>query len=124
MNCISYDPNPDEDREPERRYLACHDPFWPSIDLASLRQRLALGAHISETQLTLAVHCAVAVAMDEFANWRRALRARGYRRLGDVSGHEHGRALSVCYLRLVEAGTRRTLTQQVQQAITGGGSHA
>ncbi|MFB4394506.1 MULTISPECIES: head completion/stabilization protein [unclassified Pseudomonas] len=129
MDCTAYDPKPSAHRDPERRYLACHDPFWPSVDLALLRERLALRADISETQLQLAAQSAVATAMSEFANWRRALRLRGYQRLSDVSGHAHGLALSICFLRMVEAGTRRALVLHVKEAAasdpvgTRGNSH-
>ncbi|MGE7993521.1 head completion/stabilization protein [Pseudomonas sp. NPDC089554] len=114
MDCAD-DPELSVHCEPERRYLACHDPFWPRIDLALLRERLALPEEISETQLALAAQSAVAIAMSEFANWRRALRSRGYQRLSDVSGHAHGLALSVCFLRMVEAGTRRALVSHVRE---------
>lgn len=117
MNCVSHSPMHDEPTLPGRRYLACHDPFWPRIELQALRQRLQLPGHISDTQLELAAWEGVDIAAREFATWRRCLRERGYRRLADVSGHAHGRALSICYLRLVEAATRRALVRHAMPAI-------
>ncbi|AVD89523.1 MULTISPECIES: head completion/stabilization protein [Pseudomonas] len=85
------------------------DPFWPRIELCSLRERLRLGGQVSEARLALAARCAAINAASEFAHWRAVLRGRGYKRLEDVAGHDHGRALSVCYRRFVEAAVMRTL---------------
>jgi hypothetical protein len=87
----------------------CHDPFWPRVDMCRLRERLTLQGDVSEAALEVAARCAVIEAAGEFARWRSALRERGYRRLEDVSGHDHGRALLVCYLRFVEAAIMRNL---------------
>lgn len=120
MDCAADKPERNAHCEQGRRYLACHDPFWPRVDLMLLREHLALQAQVSETQLVLAAQSAVAVAMNEFANWRRALRSRGYQRLVDVSGHRDGRALSICFQRLVEAGTRRALAAHVKEVAASG----
>ncbi len=87
----------------------CHDPFWPRIELRALRERLRLGDDVSEARLVLAVRCAGIAAAQEFARWRAALRARGYKRLEDLAGHTQGRALSVCYRCFIAAAVWRTL---------------
>ncbi|MBF8693109.1 MULTISPECIES: head completion/stabilization protein [Pseudomonas] len=81
----------------------CHDPFWPRIDLNGLRKRLKLQRTTGDAAIEVAAHCAVIKAAREFANWRVALRSLGYRRLDDVCGHDHGRALRICYLCFVDA---------------------
>lgn len=87
----------------------CHDPFWPRIELRALRERLRLGEEVSEARLILAVRCAAIAAAQEFARWRAALRARGYKRLEDLAGHAQGRALSLCYGCFIAAAVLRTL---------------
>ncbi|MBA1324600.1 head completion/stabilization protein [Pseudomonas plecoglossicida] len=91
------------------RYLPRQDLFWPRIELANLRQRLALPAWISDTRLQLAGQQALAVAAREFASWRLRLRALGYTQLDQLSGHAHGLRLCTCYRRLVERCTLRAL---------------
>lgn len=92
-----------------RRYADCHDPFWPRVELDRLRERLNLKRPVSEAVLEVAARCAAIDAAREFARWRAVLRERGYKRLEDVAGHDHGRALQVCYIRFVEAAVMRNL---------------
>ena len=105
---------------PHNRYLVYHDPFWPRIELGRLRECLGLSSGISDTQLEVAARASMELAALEFADWRRCLRAHGYRRLSDIDGHEQGRALSICYMRLVEAQTRWSLAQQVRETTVSG----
>jgi hypothetical protein len=91
------------------RFADCHDPFWPRLDLATLRERLNLPQPVSEAALEVAARCAAIDAAREFARWRAVLRERGYKRLEDVAGHDQGRALRVCYLRFVEAAVLHSL---------------
>ncbi|WP_410480791.1 head completion/stabilization protein [Pseudomonas plecoglossicida] len=91
------------------RFADSHDPFWPRVDLAQLRERLNLQPIVSEAALEVAARCAAIAAAREFARWRAVLRERGYKRLEDVAGHDHGRALRVCYLRFVEAAVMYNL---------------
>lgn len=100
------------------RFPDSHDPFWPRIELSALRERLRLGAAISEVRLALAARCAAIAAAEEFARWRVALRARGHKRLEDLAGHDHGHALSVCYRRFIEAAVLRALhTERVCEVL-------
>lgn len=92
------------------RFVECHDPFWPRVELSQLRERLKLAQSVSELALDVAARCACIAAAEEFAQWRAALRWRGYKRLEEVSGHDHGRALLVCYIRFVEAAVMRNLS--------------
>jgi hypothetical protein len=99
--------------------LACHDPFWPPIELEGLRNHLQLSVPISDARLEVAALAAAHKAADEFAEWRRILRARGYKRLGDLASHER---LTRCYLLAVQAHTQRALEQclQVVECMPGG----
>ena len=91
------------------RYADSHDPFWPRVDLGRLRERLSVLRPVSETALEVAARCAAIDAAREFARWRAVLRERGYKRLEDVTGHDQGRALRVCYIRFVEAAVLYSL---------------
>ncbi|HEN8801930.1 head completion/stabilization protein [Pseudomonas sp. CM25] len=91
------------------RFADCHDPFWPKVDLGTLRERLRLQRQVGDAALEVAARCAVIGAAREFAHWRAVLRARGYKRLADVAGHDPGRALGVCYIRFVEAAVMHSL---------------
>lgn len=86
-----------------------HDPFWPRVSLNDLRSRLGVGVEVTEAQLQIAARSAAMTAAWEFAQWRRALRERGFRRLETLGAHAQGRALLRCYLRSVELATRRAL---------------
>lgn len=102
----------------------CHDPFWPRFELPRLRARLKVFCTVSEAALEVAGRCAVIAAAQEFASWRVALRARGYKRLEDLGGHAHGRALRVCYLCYVEAAILRNLCAVApRRLLQGRGEH-
>lgn len=90
--------------------LASDDPFWPRINLLELRRRLALTCAISDTRLEVAARAAAHKAAGEFAQWRRVLRERGYKRLEDMASHQR---LSGCYRRAVEANTHLALEKNV-----------
>lgn len=90
--------------------LTSDDPFWPSINLRELRQHLALTCAISDTRLEVAARAAAHKAGGEFAQWRRVLRDRGYKRLEDMASHQ---LLSGCYRRAVEANTHLALESDV-----------
>ncbi|WP_210668390.1 head completion/stabilization protein [Pseudomonas protegens] len=107
------------------RFADSHDPFWPRVDLGRLRERLQLQAPVSEVALEVAARCAAIDAAREFARWRAVLRERGYKRLEDVDGHDHGRALRVCYIRFVEAAVMYSLRSTACLSVPRRGqSHA
>ena len=107
------------------RFADCHDPFWPRVDLGTLRERLNLQRPVSDAALEVAARCAAIDAAREFARWRAVLRELGYKRLEDVAGHDHGRALRVCYIRFVEAAVMYSLGSSPYLAGPRGGlSHA
>lgn len=86
------------------------DPFWPRINLLELRRSLALTWHVSDARLEVAARTAADKAGGEFAQWRRVLRSRGYKRLEDLASHQR---LSRCYRRAVEANARLALANDV-----------
>ncbi|MFK0089970.1 head completion/stabilization protein [Pseudomonas sp. NPDC090755] len=104
------------------RRLAWQDPFWPPVDLDGLRAQLQLSTQISEARLEVAARFAAHKAADEFAIWRRVLRARGYQQLGELPSHER---LGHRYLRAVQVHTQwalaRDLTVVDRQPDAGGG---
>ncbi len=95
---------------PVARYADSHDPFWPRIDLQTLRGHLGLDESVTDAQLQLAARSAAITAAREFAQWRRVLRDRGFKRLEDIDTHAPGRALSRCYRECLERATRSALT--------------
>ncbi|MDH4551493.1 head completion/stabilization protein [Pseudomonas sp. BN607] len=103
------------------RFADSHDPFWPRVDLGRLRERLQLQESVSEVALEVAARCAAIDAAREFARWRAVLRDQGYKRLEDVAGHDHGRALRVCYIRFVEAAVMYSLRSAACQPVPRGG---
>lgn len=103
-------------------FADCHDPFWPRVDLATLRERLNLQRPVSEAALEVAARCAAIDAAREFARWRAVLRERGYKRLEDVAGHDQGRALRVCYIRFVEAAVMHKLGSTAYLSATHRGA--
>jgi hypothetical protein len=60
------------------------DPFWPSIDLDSVRGTLRLDASVTPIRLETATIAAAISINREFGNWRQAKQAAGYATLADV----------------------------------------
>ncbi|EPJ82416.1 head completion/stabilization protein [Pseudomonas sp. CFT9] len=83
------------------------DPFWPSIDLDSLRATLRIDASVTPARLETAVISAAINLNRELSDWRAAQQAAGYAtldavpgdRIKDVSEKAH------LYRRAIEAGT-------------------
>lgn len=94
-----------------RHVLVSDDPFWPSISLLELRRQLLLPPSVSDARLEVAAQMAARKAGGDFAQWRRVLRARGYKRLHDLRAH--GR-LSYCYSQAVEAYAYKALQHNVR----------
>lgn len=107
---------------PKSHLLASNDPFWPSIDLVELRANLLLTSLISDARLEVAAQVATHKVAGEFAQWRRVLRARGFKRLEDLASHQQ---LSRCYRCAVEAHAKQALAHNVhvveRQAGANGG---
>lgn len=97
-----------------RDLLASDDPFWPSISLLELRRHLLLPPSVSDARLEVAAQMATRKAAGDFAQWRRVLRARGYKRLRDLCAH--GR-LSYCYTQAVEAYAYKALQHNVRVVL-------
>ncbi|MGH8484151.1 MAG: head completion/stabilization protein [Pseudomonas sp.] len=106
-------PSTNETAEPihRRDVLASDDPFWPSISLLALRRQLLLSPSVSDARLEVAAQMATRKAGEEFAQWRRVLRARGYKRLQDLKAHSQ---LSYCYTHAVEAYASKALQHNVR----------
>ncbi|MBH3428262.1 head completion/stabilization protein [Pseudomonas alkylphenolica] len=106
-------PSKNDTTEPIRRrdLLVSDDPFWPSISLLRLRRQLLLPPSVSDARLEVAAQIAVRKAGGEFAQWRRVLRARGYKRLQDMKAHG---PLSCCYVHAVEAYAIKALQYNVR----------
>ncbi|WP_339497142.1 head completion/stabilization protein [Pseudomonas sp. EA_15y_Pfl1_P101] len=83
------------------------DPFWPSIDLDSLRATLRIDASVTPARLETAVIAAAINLNRELSDWRAAQQAAGYTKLDDVPG-DRIKDVSVkahLYRRAIEAGT-------------------
>ncbi|WP_312935530.1 head completion/stabilization protein [Pseudomonas sp.] len=94
---------------PGARYADDHDPFWPRTELHALRGQLGLDESVTDAQLQLAARSAAITAAREFAQWRRVLRDRGFKRLEDIAAHAPGRVLSRCYRECLKRATRCAL---------------
>ena len=83
------------------------DPFWPSIDLDSLRATLRIDASVTPARLETAVIAAAINLNNELSEWRATQRAAGYTTLAEVPG-DRIKDVSVkvhLYRRAIEAGT-------------------
>ncbi|MBD8268364.1 head completion/stabilization protein [Pseudomonas fluorescens] len=83
------------------------DPFWPSIDLDSLRATLRIDASVTPARLETAVIAAAINLNRELSDWRAAQQAAGYTTLDAVPG-DRIKDVSVkahLYRRAIEAGT-------------------
>ncbi|MEW5698705.1 head completion/stabilization protein [Pseudomonas synxantha] len=83
------------------------DPFWPSIDLDSLRATLRIDASVTPARLETAVISAAINLNRELSDWRAAQQAAGYGTLDAVPG-DRIKDVSVkahLYRRAIEAGT-------------------
>lgn len=83
------------------------DPFWPSIDLDSLRATLRIDSSVTPARLETAVISAAINLNRELSDWRAAQQAAGYATLDAVPG-DRIKDVSVkahLYRRAIEAGT-------------------
>jgi hypothetical protein len=64
------------------------DPFWPSIDLDSLRETLRIDSSVTPARLETAVVAAIISVNRDLAKWRTANLAAGFTTLADVPGNE------------------------------------
>ncbi|MNM82356.1 Phage head completion protein (GPL) [compost metagenome] len=64
------------------------DPFWPSIDLDSLRETLRIDSSVTPARLETAVVAAIISVNRDLAKWRTANLATGFTTLADVPGNE------------------------------------
>ncbi len=64
------------------------DPFWPSIDLDSLRETLRIDSSVTPARLETAVVAAIISVNRDLAKWRATNLAAGFTTLADVPGTE------------------------------------
>lgn len=81
------------------------DPFWPSIDLESLRETLRIGSNVTPARLETAVVAAIIGVNRELAAWRVKQQAQGFTALADVPGEQvQGKSqYEHLYIRAVQA---------------------
>jgi hypothetical protein len=61
-----------------------HDPFWPPVDAAHVREALGLGPAISDLRLEVALHSAIIRLERQLAGARYLWRREGYTVLEEV----------------------------------------
>lgn len=116
--------HPGHGADDPRRYLVDSDPFWPTIDLGLMRERLRLPTDVGHARLEVAARVAVVKVAKEFACWRHALRDRGYSTLLELPGDGSRPSLAQLYWRAVREATRFELDRHlrlVEQSARGGG---
>ncbi|MEK2611131.1 head completion/stabilization protein [Pseudomonas shirazensis] len=64
------------------------NPFWPSINLDSMRETLRIDSSVTEARLETAVVAAIISVNRDLAKWRIAQQAKGYTLLADVPADE------------------------------------
>lgn len=83
-----------------------HDPFWPRIRLAQLRETLALAPGITDTHLKAVAQVAACRVASDLARRRWLARAQGDCQAGE---QRLVAALQRCYLRRIETSIRRAM---------------
>ena len=61
-----------------------NDPFWPSIDLDSMREKLRIDSSVTPARLETAVVAGIISVNRDLAKWRSAQQAQGFAALADV----------------------------------------
>ncbi|WP_263143985.1 head completion/stabilization protein [Pseudomonas sp. RIT-PI-AD] len=82
------------------------DPYWPSVDLETVRAALRIDASVTEARLETAVVAAMIEVNRGLAEWRAAQQAQGYASLDQVPAEPINgiSGLVHLYLRAVQAG--------------------
>lgn len=83
-----------------------HDPFWPRICLAQLRETLALAPDITDARLKAVAQMAACQVASDLARRRWLARVQGD---GPADRQRFVPALRRCYLRRIESAIRRAL---------------
>lgn len=60
------------------------DPFWPSIDLDSMREKLRIDSSVTPARLETAVVAGIISVNRDLAKWRSAQQAQGFAALAEV----------------------------------------
>lgn len=64
------------------------NPFWPSIDLDSLRETLRIDSSVTPARVETAVVAAIISVNRDLSKWRVAKQAEGFTSLADVPGDD------------------------------------
>lgn len=93
-----------------------HDPFWPPVHRAHLRQALDLDHSVSDSRLDVALHSAIMHLEQQLAGARYLWRREGYTALEQVPALMDGGVSSVLqqYHEALYASVRTLLAEQVQ----------
>lgn len=93
-----------------------HDPFWPPVHRAHLRQALELEHSVSDLRLDLALHSAIMHLERELAGARHLWRREGYTALEQVPALMEGGVSAVVqqYRLALYESVRRLLAGQLQ----------
>jgi len=100
-----------------------HDPFWPPVDCAQVRQALSLGQAISDLRLEVALQSAIIRLERDLAGARYLWRREGYTALEQVPSTQED-ALSKVVHQYHEAlydSVRLLLAEQLQVKEYGHG---
>lgn len=104
------------------------DPFWPSIDLDSLRESLRIDSSVTLARLETAVVAAIISVNRDLDYWREAKQAEGFASLNDVpSGKIMDRSqLAHLYVRAVECAAGAEVCERYRgyDTTASGGKNA
>lgn len=93
-----------------------HDPFWPPVHRAHIRQALDLGPSVSDLRLDVALHSAIIRLERELAGARYLWRREGYTALEQVPAIKDGGTSTVVqrYRQALFAIITTLLAEQLQ----------
>ena len=103
----------------------CTQVFWPTIDLADLREATRLDSTVSPARLVTAAQSAVLSVNAELKDWRAAQEALGYTTLEQVPGERLGTesTQTLLYRRAVYASTEANLRERYRDLDTSPKGH-
>lgn len=104
------------------------DPFWPSIDLDSMREKLRIDSSVTPARLETAVVAGIIGVNRDLAKWRSAKQAQGFAALADVPADDYltGTERKHLYVRAVECAAGAEVCERYRgyDATASGSSNA
>lgn len=90
------------------------DPFWPSIDLDSMRETLRIDSSVTPARLETAVVAGIISVNRDLAKWRSAQQAQGFAALADVpaDGYLTSAERQHLYVRAVECAAGAEVSER------------